>query len=638
MSRFPDSEPRRYLIAIGSPSCPNMQLTKLTEVENDVQRIVDLFTGNEQGYERVLSDQIRIGATSQKIRSALSDWFASPDRKEFDCVVIYYAGHGDEGGRCGDHYLFTVESDEDDLFNTAIETRSLIKSFFPENKRQSPQNVLLILDVCYAGIGQRQSLEVLSSFRGGNYAGSGFWMIASSDANAEAGDGAFVTALETVLQNNSERLSREEEFLSLDFLVEGINQHFETTGQAQRAIASGAEIQKQATFIRNPRFVHPRNLFAPVEQLLPLLQQIDQEKLEAAYRQCDPESIHRPLPRSIEALLLNLIQLPQGVEERIPKFVSLLAKDESGLERYQLLVGWGKLHCAGFEAVLSQSKSSANVAPEFHLMIYVSENRQFRGRYTVQVCLPEATSTTLSTSGDEGIPLSTTLSTPSDKDVSVAIKEIPEIIAKLVDEVSRKGVAIKNLSVQCFLPRPLLSMPIDQIEIAVDGKNPKIGSLCKTVVVRSTERQTRSATAGNWEERWRNYEDRKNVGCQDALILHEGDLEKFYEALEEDDKVGCCFEGLADPDDQDVMFDEIFLAGVPISLWLRPGHALQDSRGALQSLLAGCIEHLPTSLTSERKKDRRAPSDQVKITHHVTLLWDNPFQPFPNDDWMGRSA
>ena len=635
MSKFPDLEPRRYLIAIGSPSCPNMNgLPKLEQVKHDIERVTTLFTA--QGYERV--DRIRLGSTASTIKRALSEWFSSSERKESDCVVIYYAGHGDEGERFGDHYLFTVESDENDLLNTAIETRSLIKSFFSDNKRQSPQNVLLILDVCYAGIGQRQSLGVLSSLRGVNSAGGGFWMIASSDAQTEAGDGAFVKALETVLQNDSERFQREEEFLSLDFLVGHINQYFETTGQEQKAIASAAEIQKQAIFIRNPRFVRPGTLFPPVDQLLPLLKQIEQERLESAYRQCYPESIDRFVPQSIEALLLNLIQLPQGVEERLPKFVGLLAKDEFGLERYQSLVDWGNSHCAGFEAVLSQAKSSISVAPEFYLMIHVSENRQFRGRYTVQVCLPEATFTTSSASSNGDVPLSTTLSTPSDKNISVEIEGIPEIIAKLVDEVSRKGVAIKNLSVQCFLPRPLLSMPIDQIEVVVDGKNQKIGSLCKTVVVRSTERQTRSATAGNWEERWRNYEGRKNIGCQDALILHEGDLEEFYEALEEDAKVGCCFEGLNDSDDQDEMFYEMFLAGMPIALWLRPGHALPDSRGGLQSLLDGCIEHLPTLLTSKRKKDRRDKSDQVKITHHVTLLWDNPFQPFPNDDWMGRSA
>ena len=124
-------------------------------------------------------------------------------------------------------------------------------------------------------------------------------------------------------------------------------------------------------------------------------------------------------------------------------------------------------------------------------------------------------------------------------------------------------------------------------------------------------------------------------GCSD---LHEDDLEEFYGALEEDAKVGCCFEGLDDSDNQDALFEEMFLAGMPIAIWLRLGHGLPDSCGALRSLLDGCIEHLPTSLTSKRKRDRQDRSDQAKITHHVTLLWDNPFQPFPNDDWVGRSA
>lgn len=65
MSRFP--EPRRYLIAIRSSQCPKMKgLPKLEQVENDIQKMTDLFT--EQGYQRVLSDQIELDESSQTIQ------------------------------------------------------------------------------------------------------------------------------------------------------------------------------------------------------------------------------------------------------------------------------------------------------------------------------------------------------------------------------------------------------------------------------------------------------------------------------------------------------------------------------------------------------------------------------------------
>jgi len=630
MSKFPDLEPRRYLIAIGSSQCPKMEgYAKLTQVEEDVQQVVALF--QEQGYTRVLADQIALDETSQTIKQAVGSWFTSSERRPSDHVIIYYGGHGDDGGRFKHHYLLTLESTEQRITSTAIKTKEFVESFFGGGKEHAPQNILLILDTCYAGAGARQSFGSWSDLKDAAPKGSGVWMLSSADAKTEAGDGAFVKALRATLQSNDRKFGQEE-FVPIDRLVEKINDLLE---QGQTATFNVLEGARGAKFILNPQFVPLQN----ANQLLLVLEQIEQETLNSVYRSCYPQSLDYPLPTSIESLLRTLLKLSQGVEVRLPKFVSLLLQDKSlTSEKRQALQEWGSLNLLNFEAFPTQVALAQPISTDFYLMVYISENRQFRGRYTVQVCLPEAIFTTSSASSNGDVPLSTTLSTPSDKNLSVTIEEVPEIIAKLVDEVSRKGVAIKNLSIQCFLPRPLLSMPIDQIEIAVDGKNQKIGSLCKTVVVRSTERQTRSATAGNWEERWRNYEGRKNIGCQDALILHEGDLEEFYEALEEDAKVGCCFEGLDDSDDQDVMFDEMFLAGIPIALWLRPGHALPDSRGVLQSLLDGYIEQLPASLTRNRRKDRRDQSAQAKITHHVTLLWDNPFQPFPNDDWTGRSA
>jgi inactive STAND/Caspase domain len=244
-------EPRRYLIAIGSPYCPGMRLPDLAHVESDIQQITDLFKG--QGYERVLSDQIHVGATSPVIKQSIVSWFSSSDRQTSDHVVVYYGGHGDEGGNFGQHYLFTVESTETKLSTTAIETSALVRSFFQGDSNTSPQNILLILDTCYANAGGRQISASLSQLKGVAPEGSGFWMISSSDSNTEAGDGAFVEALCAVMHPDCEEFQQGEVIISIDRLLGRINQHFERTGQAQRAIVDGSGVQQQAAFIRNPR-------------------------------------------------------------------------------------------------------------------------------------------------------------------------------------------------------------------------------------------------------------------------------------------------------------------------------------------------------------------------------------------------
>src|SRR4028118_205431 len=122
--------PKRFLIAIGSSSCPKMPLANLARVENDVARVVDLFEGSQQGYTRVLSDQISINADAEDIKNALSHWFSSNERSRDDIVILYYAGHAADDGNLGSHYLYTFNSRPDQLSAKAIETQQLVRCLF----------------------------------------------------------------------------------------------------------------------------------------------------------------------------------------------------------------------------------------------------------------------------------------------------------------------------------------------------------------------------------------------------------------------------------------------------------------------------------------------------------------------------
>jgi len=241
-------EPRRYLIAIGSPDCSKLKLPSLPNVESDIEKIVKLFTHSQQGYQRQL-DEIPL-VTSVQIKDALRDWFSSKKRRASDCVIIYYAGHGYEREGFGDHYLLTVESHEDHLPSTAIETRSLVRSLFQGNN-DYPRNVLLILDVCYAEIGQQQALNALSNLQNFSSTGGGVWLVASS-IDTKAGDGAFVAALEKVMQIKHEEAV---EFLTISTLMGLLNQHFKDTKQDQRARANSTGGTEETLFIRNPCFL-----------------------------------------------------------------------------------------------------------------------------------------------------------------------------------------------------------------------------------------------------------------------------------------------------------------------------------------------------------------------------------------------
>jgi len=207
--------PKRFLIAIGSSSCPQMDLLKLAGVKSDVDRVVNLFTGPQQGYTRVLSDQILIDAEAEDIKNALSHWFSCDERSREDIVILYYAGHAGDDGNLGSHYLYTFNSRREQLSTKAIETQQLVRLLF-EGKNNYPENVLLILDVCYAGAGAAGIIQSLTS-GSSTPKPSGFYVLCSTNSHTEAGDGHFVDALVSVLKNSD--WEDNDEFLELSKLT-----------------------------------------------------------------------------------------------------------------------------------------------------------------------------------------------------------------------------------------------------------------------------------------------------------------------------------------------------------------------------------------------------------------------------------
>lgn len=246
---------RRYLITIGSPECPGFGLAPLPRVAGDVEKIARFFTGPEQGYERAL--ELPLGPTASQIRDGVDGWFAHEDRREDDCVVVYVAGHGDSGNRFKDHCLLARDSDPR-RESSVLRTSELARWFFG-GEGTRPQSVLLILDVCYAGQGAGEAGAELvraeaRALRGG---GAGFWVLATSDPNTEAGDGAFVEAFLDVMEDEDWVPRGGARFLSPASLSVAVNAWFADPDHRheQRALfytVGGGRMEPP--FLRNPRF------------------------------------------------------------------------------------------------------------------------------------------------------------------------------------------------------------------------------------------------------------------------------------------------------------------------------------------------------------------------------------------------
>ena len=145
----------RYFITIGSPECPHLGLKPLAKVGSDVEAVAELLNAESQGYSRALAAELPLGAPSGVIKHKLGKWFLGDARTEGDCVVIYVAGHGDCFGQFNAHCLLTSDTEPRDI-DTVVKVEELIERIFAAVRY--PRNVLLILDVCYAGRGAGEAI------------------------------------------------------------------------------------------------------------------------------------------------------------------------------------------------------------------------------------------------------------------------------------------------------------------------------------------------------------------------------------------------------------------------------------------------------------------------------------------------
>jgi WD40 repeat protein len=138
--------PGRYLIAAGTARYEFLdEKDWLLEVEDAVRLVTELFT-KKLGYKRVLPD-LGDSPTVEQLRKGISHWLTSAERRAFDLVVIYYAGHGHSQGH--EHYLLAADSRYEELGGTALKSGVLAEVL----SQARVQQILLILDTCFAGHG-----------------------------------------------------------------------------------------------------------------------------------------------------------------------------------------------------------------------------------------------------------------------------------------------------------------------------------------------------------------------------------------------------------------------------------------------------------------------------------------------------
>jgi vWA-MoxR associated protein C-terminal domain len=177
-----------------------------------------------------------------------------------------------------------------------------------------------------------------------------------------------------------------------------------------------------------------------------------------------------------------------------------------------------------------------------------------------------------------------------------------------------------DLNIHWFLPIELMNLHVEKWSIKADRERPS-GKWCRTVVLRIYERHF-SSSYDSKSERWKEYWHRL-WKYREFLANQVLDPIKIGEPVDRTtDKIcGCCLLELGTQSKD--FWEDLIDQGLPVALWLKPSSVdIQTAEAAMETVTKKEIENLPTALTFYRGRD-------IPGVDNFSLLWDNPFQPFP---------
>ena len=224
------------------------------ELVEDLQRIIDLFTG-DMGYQHV--PVMGLDPTWLQIQDALRDFCTSADRRADDYVVVYLAGHGEilsVGDTGFEHVLLPADASPGDLRRRAVKSADLAEWMLADTP---VRRLLLIVDACYSGMGgldfARNTLARIGTpARLTEPDGAGVVVVTATQPAQQAIAGAFTTALVRAVRSQA-TAGHAAGTLSIDAVLNVLRDDPElpASQQAQWSLLAGSSTIPD--FLPNPR-------------------------------------------------------------------------------------------------------------------------------------------------------------------------------------------------------------------------------------------------------------------------------------------------------------------------------------------------------------------------------------------------
>ena len=237
---------RRRLLAAGTGVFSSEEIDDLKEVPEEIQTIQDLFDGFGFDQEPEAND-----LDHDNLLTRCSDFRKSAAAG--DVLVAYYTSHGVRDQER--FYLLTSDSDPKDLDGTAVAAEDLARRLI---KKSKARQVLIILDMCFAGEGLMDIANLAARIAGDK--DPELYVIAAAGIKQTAQQSAFANALTAVLRNVGERLAgKAQPYIQVGSLLAEINACLDKAGLQQARWACVNSVG-ECLALPNPLFRIPPGL------------------------------------------------------------------------------------------------------------------------------------------------------------------------------------------------------------------------------------------------------------------------------------------------------------------------------------------------------------------------------------------
>jgi WD40 repeat protein len=173
--------------------------------------------------------------------------------KEKDLAVVYFTSHGQHDPKELRRFYVWASNTNEELHESGVAADDIARFLLIGSKAAQ---LLLIMDVCFAGGGTREFLDVAARFTDAiSGEGPEIWVVASARATQIAQQGWFAVAFENAIRNGFGDVSgKSRPYLSPESIVQSVNAYFTDRKQPQRATLSSTRVEGECRLFGNPRY------------------------------------------------------------------------------------------------------------------------------------------------------------------------------------------------------------------------------------------------------------------------------------------------------------------------------------------------------------------------------------------------